>query len=1027
MITGAGDQETVVAALKAGADAYLIKSRESADILVETLDRALQRFRADLAKQTRPLRVLHVASDPQDAEATRCHLALHAPHIRLASVADPTEALDRLPPGAGETACCDVVLLQHGLSGFQMLELVRTLREVRRLDLPVVLVAGAGSEELAAKALSLGVDDYLIKHSAYLHQLATALENAHRKVELLRERASLLEREAHIRLLLESVAEGVYGVDLDGRCTFVNSACLRMLGYDLAEELVGQPMHAAMHHHHSDGSPYPEEECRMHRASTRDEAIRCDDEVFWRRNGSPVPVEYRCYPMHRDGRVVGAVATFLDITERRRAEERLRQAAMVFEHTRDGVMLMDSDGRILAVNPAFTDITGYTEAKAIGKKLGLLQSGRHDKSFYQAIWDAARDAGHWHGEVWSRRKGGEIYPEWWSISAVRDATGRPSHYVHVGTDLSQIRRSQERLEYLTYHDPLTDLANRTLVRLRLEDALDRARRNGQRLGLLYLDLDNFKTVNDSLGHDVGDRLLLAVVERLRGRVRKEDTLGRVSGVEFVLLLEPIGESQEASAVARDLLAVLERPFSTPDGDEVCLAARIGISIYPDDAGSADELLGNAGAALDRAKKAGRGQFRFYTADMNAQALADLQLETALRRALERGELELHYQPKVDMQSGRVAGAEALLRWQRDGTEWVSPCRFIPLAEKTGLILPISDWVMDNVCRQVRAWQEAGLRQVPVSVNVSASQFRAGGLETAVAEALAHYGIPAESLELELTESVLMDDPQAAATLLARLKAIGVKIALDDFGTGYSSLAYLRHLPIDILKIDRSFVADLVTDSNAAMIVSAIIDLARRLRVKVVAEGVETETQLGYLRKQGCDFLQGYLFSAAVPGAAFAEMLRTERSLPVAAVHLEEGRTLLLVDGEPSALTALSRALEGEGYRVLTAGNAREGLDLLARHRVQVIVSSQCLAEVSGTDFLVRVRDMVPDTVRMVLSDGADLEPLIQAVNQGTVFRFLTRPWDDGLLCVHIREAFRYHEAVAQSRGQTAPGEAAHLG
>lgn len=1025
IVTGGGDEEAAVAALKAGADAYLIKQVHFNDFLPQTLAAALARHRAASARRVNSLRVLYAERDTTAADRARQHLAQHAPHIRLDIVHDVHDVLSRLPRDASERSDYDAVLLDYRQPGLDALEVVGRVRDERGLDVPLVLITARGSEAVVASALQLGIDGYLTKHPGYLHELAATLESACRKVELLRERASLRESESRMRLLLESTAEAIYGVDMEGRCTFVNPACLQMLGYERPEDLVGQPIHDLIHHSHADGTPYPNQECRIYQAYRRGENIHRDDEVFWHRDGHAIPVEYWSYPMLRDGQVVGAVATFFDISERKRAEAALHQAAMVFESTRDGVVITQLDGRILAVNRAFTEITGYSEGEVLGRQPNLLHSGRQDAAFYQAMWSSIRAAGYWQGELWNRRKNGEIYPEWLTISTVRDDEGRPTHYVGVFTNLSQLKHHEAQLDHLAHHDPLTGLPNRLLLQSRLEHALDRARRHEQRIGILHIDLDHFKIVNDSLGHRTGDDLLLTVAERLRARTRQEDTFGRLGGDEFLLLLEPIETPQAPAEVAHDLLALLASPFACPGLDEVFLGASIGISIFPDDGDNVAVLLRNAETAMYQAKEQGRGRFCYYSGEMNLDARARLELEAALRRAIQRDEFELHFQPKVDMQSGSITGAEALLRWRREPSELVSPTRFIPLAEKTGLVVPIGAWVIDAACKQIRAWLDDGLREIDVAVNVSARQFHEGNLERIVADALARHRIPPQHLELELTESVLMHDPESSTALLNRLKATGIKLSLDDFGTGYSSLTYLSRFPIDAVKIDQSFVRDIVTDPSSACIVSSIIDLARRMRLKVVAEGIETEAQLGYLRRQHCDLMQGFYFSRPVQADDFAEMLRTGKSLPGTAVESHGQRTLLLVDDEANILASLRRMLRGEGYRILTADSAANGLELLASNTVQVILSDQRMPGMSGTEFFERVKALHPDTVRIVLSGYAELETIIQAVNQGAIYKFLIKPWDDDLLRGHLRDAFRYHEAIIAPRAAGSVAEPAN--
>lgn len=554
----------------------------------------------------------------------------------------------------------------------------------------------------------------------------------------------------------------------------------------------------------------------------------------------------------------------------------------------------------------------------------------------------------------------------------------------------------------------------------LEHALAHARRRNHRLGVLLLDLDNFKAINDSLGHVLGDRLLLEIESRLRQRVRQEDSLVHFGGDKFLLLLESLNEVQDAARVAEGLLAALAPVHCLPDGHEVYQSASIGIGLYPDDGDDADTLLRAAEAAMYRAKENGRSQFCFYARDMNADALGRLELEAALHQALANNELELFFQPKADLHNGRMAGAEALLRWRRSGT-WVAPGGFIPLAEKNGLVVPMGAWVIDTACARLSAWSRQGLGETRLSVNVSPRQFRTGNLETVVSEALARHGVEPARLELELTESTLMTDPEHATALLRRLKAIGVKLSLDDFGTGYSSFTYLSRFPIDTLKVDQSFVGQMVGEANAAGIVAAIISLAHQLGLQVVAEGVESEAQLAYLRKLGCDEIQGYLFSRPLPETDFLALLNSGKTLPGQPAPEGTGRTLLLVDDEPGILSSLCRMLRPEGYRILTAQNALEGLEVLAREEVQVVISDQRMPGLSGTEFLTQVKSMHPECVRIILSGQADMASVIDAINNGAIYKFLTKPWDPEQLCGCIREAFRFQTAMTSTNAANTRG------
>lgn len=602
--------------------------------------------------------------------------------------------------------------------------------------------------------------------------------------------------------------------------------------------------------------------------------VRPDGSRRWvRERGHPVTTA--------EGRIGSYVGITRDITDSRQADERLRQAATLFEQAREAVLITDPDGGILAVNRAFNEMTGYDEAEVLGQDPGIMRSDRHDPAFFRDLWASLRQSGRWQGEIWNRRKGGELYPSRVTISAVTDEQGRTVRYVAMMTDISQQRRNEEQLVRLAYYDPLTGLPNRLLLQSRLEAVLKQAAGLQQRVAVLFINLDRFQTVNDSLGHQAGDRLLVEVADRLRQRVRGEDRLGRLGGDEFLLVLAPVEPQDDVAKVAYAVLAALAEPFRLSGEEEYYVGASIGIGIYPDDGSSASDLLRNADAALHQAKAQGRNRFCFYAAAMNDDALHRLALDASLRKAAERQQFELHYQAKADLRSGRISGAEALIRWRQGDGRLVPPGQFIPLAEATGLIVPIGTWVIDESCRQLRAWQDQGLPAGRLALNVSARQFHAGDLPAVVRQALSRYRLDAGCLELELTESMLMDDPQRTIATLEALKQIGVHLSLDDFGTGYSSFGYLQRFPIDALKIDQSFVAGLGCDPDATVIPAAIIDLAHRLGLRVVAEGVETLAQLDCLRAQGCDEMQGYYFARPLPADEFARFCREAPPLPFA--------------------------------------------------------------------------------------------------------------------------------------------------
>jgi len=566
-----------------------------------------------------------------------------------------------------------------------------------------------------------------------------------------------------------------------------------------------------------------------------------------------------------DGRAVKA----RDLSER--AEHALQLAARVFESSGEAIVITDPDNLILSVNRAFSKLTGYSRDEVIGRDPRLLKSDRHDQAFYQELWESLLGTGHWQGEIWNRRKNGEVYPEWLSITVVRDTQGEVLNYIAIFADISEIKAAMQQIEFLAHYDPLTRLANRRLLEQRVEQLIALAARNKEQLALLFIDLDRFKVVNDSLGHAAGDVILETVAQRLRATMREVDCLARLGGDEFVCVLHGVIEPPDVHAAARRLIAVLDEPLQVA-GHTLTVTSSIGISLYPGDGVDYETLLKNADAAMYSAKKAGRDRFAFFCESMNVSMAREREIESALRRALSLNEFVLHYQPQVAIGSGRIIGMEALLRWNSAQLGPIAPGTFIPLAEETGLIVAIGEWVLREACRQNAQWQRAGLPAVVVAVNLSALQFRQSNLPETVRAALQASGLAARWLELELTESLIMQDAEYTIASLRALKEIGTTLAIDDFGTGYSSLAYLKRFAIDKLKIDQSFIRD-IPDDDDDKIVTAIIGLAHALNLKVIAEGVETDGQLAFLRERHCDEMQGYLYSRPLPAAAMEELLK----------------------------------------------------------------------------------------------------------------------------------------------------------
>lgn len=563
--------------------------------------------------------------------------------------------------------------------------------------------------------------------------------------------------------------------------------------------------------------------------------------------------------------------------ERKTAEDALKLAAGVFKHSSEAIMITDRDTRILRVNPAFSRITGYSATEVIGKTPRLLKSGQHGEEFYRELWESLLRDDVWQGEVWDRRSDGGVFPAWQNITAVRDSSGEIVQYISVFSDITEKKLSEQRIFHLAHYDGLTGLPNRASFHDQFEHTLLHAQRHGEQIALLFLDLDHFKLINDASGHPAGDELLKQVAVRLKELIRKEDTVARLGGDEFTVLLSEIDSSDDAATVAEKILHEIARPFRL-DHTEVVISASIGISAFPNDGSDAATLLKNADTAMYRAKENGRNNFQFYTVEMNTRALERLSLESAMRKALERDEFLLHYQPQVSVATGNVVGCEALVRWNHPEQGLISPGTFIPVAEDSGLIVPLGEWVMNTACRQQVQWLQQGLPPVRVAVNLSARQFMRHDLVKMVKRALDLTGIDPQFLELELTESMIMEHLKETIETLHALRNMGVQLSIDDFGTGYSSMAYLKRFPINKLKIDQSFVRDLATDPDDAAIVSATLAMGHNLNLTVNAEGVESQQQLAFLKAHGCDEIQGYYFCRPVPPEELGELLRSGRGL-----------------------------------------------------------------------------------------------------------------------------------------------------
>ena len=728
-----------------------------------------------------------------------------------------------------------------------------------------------------------------------------------------------------------------------------------------------------------------------------------------------VIVLYLTHGHEKDEREImflGSVAsTFALLIERKQLEETLLLSAAVFENTTEGVIITDTDEKIISTNKAVFDITGYKNDEIIQKPISILKSERHDEDFYLEIQKTVAKTGSWQGEVWNRRKNKEIYPQWLNISVVKDAKGDVSNYAWVFSDISAIKESQQKLDHLAHHDPLTGLPNRLLLDARMTQSLSRARRNKNKIAVMFLDLDHFKNVNDTLGHPVGDLLLQEVSSRLLSCVREEDTVCRQGRDEFIVILEELHDSHFASDVAQKIILSLAEKYYL-QGHEVFVTCSIGISLFPDDSEDMTTLFKNADSALYRAKEQGRNTYQYYTDELTNNAMQRMHMENGLRNAIGRNELILYYQPQVDLYSGKIVGVEALVRWQHPKEGLLQADEFIPLAEETGLIVRIGEWVLRTACKCLKSWIDKGLPKLKMSVNISAVEFNQKNFSETVAKILTEIGLLGEYLELELTERIVMRDAQSSINIMRELKKIGVSFSIDDFGTGYSSLSYLKRFPIDKIKIDKSFISNITTDSEDAAISQAVISMSHSMHLKTVAEGVETLEQQEFLRSRQCDEIQGYYFSYPLPDSKMQELLDNGSKIDIGKLQKKE-KVLLIVEDNKNISNKLEHILQVDGYKMLHASGSREALDIMATSNVHIIIVDQDLSEVEGVELLRKVRKLYTNTIRILLTSYDNPKIIARAVNESAVHKIISKSLsNDEQMLKDIRAAFIYANGLA---------------
>lgn len=680
---------------------------------------------------------------------------------------------------------------------------------------------------------------------------------------------ALLHSQSMLKSIIDNIPQYIFWKDSKGYFLGCNNNFAKLIGVNDVDKIIGKNDNLLIKKEKADvaildflaNCSYSNQNPCYHSISQ----VERENQTLW--------FDANTIPLHNNKKeFIGYLGTFEDITERKQTEEKLKQAAKVLENSAEAICITDADSRVIVVNRAFSQITGYSESEILGKKTNILKSGKHDATFYRNMWTSVQATGHWEGEIWNRRKNGEIYPEWLNISVIRDEiTHEISNYLAIFSDITRTKQNEQRLTYLAHYDDLTGLPNRTLFYERVERALFLAKQHNYKIAVLFLDLDHFKYVNDTWGHAVGDLLLKDAAKRIIHCVGKNDTVARLGGDEFTIVLDKIDSSETAATVGQRILESMRPPFYLHN-HETFISSSIGISIYPTDGQDVETLLKQADIAMYRAKEGGKDSYQFFTAQMNVEAHQRLLLETKLRHALERNELRLYYQPQVHLASGQVIGAEVLVRWQHPEMGLLPPQQFIPLAEETGLIVMIGEWVLRAACEQHKIWRDNGYPHLRLAVNLSSRQFRENDLATKIINILDETEMDPNLLELEITESVLMIDADKAIETLNILKKTGIQLAIDDFGTGYSSLNYLKRFPIDKLKIDKSFIFDIPKNTDDMTITKAIVALSRSLHLKVIAEGVETKAQLAFLKSLRCDEVQGYLISHPIPVNEFVELL-----------------------------------------------------------------------------------------------------------------------------------------------------------
>ena len=861
---------------------------------------------------------------------------------------------------------------------------------------PIIVLTGRSDDAIDEQVLAGGAADYLVKGELSADAIGRSFRHALARQQtleaLLDAQRQVARRERTLSTVLADAIDALLVLDATGRLVYENGQAqrLRQLAPEAWKDLVADLP--------TDHSQTQERDLPLPHGGARALELRASA-TEW--DGTPA-----------------TMVVVRDVTARKAAVRGLHVSHRAIESSVNGIVIAEAagdDAPIIYVNPAFEQMTGYTREEVIGRNCRFLQGEERDQPGIGQLRDAVKARRETTVVLRNYRKDGTPFHNEIHIGLVRDTEGAVTHFIGILVDVTERMRYQAEAAFRATHDVLTGLPNRVLLQDRLKQALAFSRRHHAVIAVLFIDLDHFKTINDSLGHEAGDRVLQDTARRISACLREGDTVCRSGGDEFIVMLPDLVQESDAIGVTTRIISVVGEPYEH-QGRPLFIGCSVGVALAPRDVVDPSLLLRQADIAMHAAKKAGRNGYCVYSDDLDRSASERLDLRNRLQQAIGGREFELHYQPQFEVGSGRMCGIEALLRWNDPHFGQIGPSSFVPLAEDTGQIVQIGNWVIHEACRRAAAWTSRGLIDCPVAVNVSGVQFQRQNFVELVAAALGESGLKPQLLELELTESVMMAPNARTDETIRRLRELGVRLSIDDFGTGFSSLSYLKRLPVEKVKIDRSFIRDITQDSGDSSIVLSIIAIAHHLKLRVIAEGVETEAQLSYLRRHLCDEVQGYHLSRPLSAEGFEQFLAVPRSAALqslCATAETDRRTLLLVDDEANVLRALARALRRDGYRLLTASSAEEAFDVLARNEVQVIVSDQRMPGMTGTQFLGQVKDLYPHTVRMILSGYTDLQTVTDAINRGAIYRFLTKPWEDEALRAHVREAFQHGERHRQ--------------